>query len=429
MATGTREDAVLAAVHLFTEVGYHATTLESVAEAARMSCGALREYYPSPADILRELACECGADIIRHAGRLGPVEADEYGLEELRIWIAGLSSVVHRRSTTMRLWPVVDDPGQGPDRPFLRPLYTFADTLSPRLAKFDTGGVPPQALAIAVLTFAIWAQMTRAAQTPAIGESYVDDHLAVMLGNTLLPDLPRPTWQRPPLPAPPDEITPRRRSRQGPPALPEPPTLPEPPAGLVGLRRPVRTARARLVVERILAAAAEVIRRQGYSGATIPDVVAAAGTSRSSFSSYWADLHALWQTLAHQACLALREPLERLPTADTGRADLHTWIDRWLDVIERHGPVLHVWVHESGNDIELGALTGHLRATTLAIVDGLLPADLPEESMERRVARVVMWALLIELPYALCVRAELVSRADVAALLALFLERAVPDRP
>ena len=76
-----------------------------------------------------------------------------------------------------------------------------------------------------------------------------------------------------------------------------------------------------------------------------------------------------------------------------------------------------------------GARPVHPRETTLAIVDGLLPADVPDESRERRVARIVMWALLVELPYALCVQSDLMPRADVAGVLALFLERGIPDRP
>src|SRR5581483_10841551 len=281
----------------------------------------------------------------------------------------------------------------------------------------DTAGVDPAVMATAVLTLVAWAQLTRASQMPAIGESCVDDHLAVMLGNTLLPDSPRPTWQRPPLPAPRDEITPRRRSRQ---VLPE---FPEPASGFVGLRRSVESPRGRVVVERVLPAAVDVIRRRGYSDTGVAEFVAAAGVPRGSFSAYWADRRALLQTLAHRAALAVREPLESLPTAGTPRSELHAWISRWLDVLAAHGPVLHVWVHETGNDIELGGLTVHLRETTLAIMDGLLPADLPPESLERRVARVVMWALLVELPYALCVQEDLMSRADVVAVLALFLER------
>jgi AcrR family transcriptional regulator len=419
----TRDDTLRAALQLFTDVGYQAATLEAIAKASGESLLSVRKRYGSKADIFRALAYETGADLVRHAGRLGPIDADPVGLDELRVWIAGLSSVVHRRSTTMRLWPIVDHCEHALHRPVVRFLETFADTLRPRLAKADTAGVDPGVMATAVLALISWAQLTRASQMPAIGEGSVDDHLAVMLGNTLLPDSSRPTWQRPPLAAPRDEITPRRRSRQG------LPVFPEPSSGFVGLRRSVETLRGRVVVDRVLPAAVDVIRRQGYGGTGVADFVAAAGVPRGSFSAYWADRRALLQTLAHRAALAVREPLENLPTTDTRRSDLHAWITRWLDVLSEHGPVLHVWVHETGNDIELGGLTVHLRETTLAIVDGLLPADLPDESLERRVARVVMWALLVELPYALCVQNDLMPRTDVAAVLALFLERGIPDRP
>ncbi|HTK64039.1 MAG TPA: TetR/AcrR family transcriptional regulator [Pseudonocardia sp.] len=418
-----RDDTLRAAQRLFTDIGYRAVTLDAVAEATGQSRAAIRERHASTAEIFRELAYEAGSDLVRHAGRLGPIEADPIGLDELRVWIAGLSSVVHRRSTTIRLWPIVDHADHGLRRAVTRFLRMFADTLKPRLAKTDTAGVDPGVMATAVLALVAWAQLTRASQMPAIGESSVDDHLAVLLGNTLLPDSARPTWQGPPLPAPRDEITPRRRSRQ---VLPE---FPEPSSGFVGLRRSVDTPRGRVVVDRVLPAALDVIRRQGYSGTSVADVVAAAGVPRGSFTAYWADRRALLQTLAHRAALAVREPLENLPTSDTRRNDLHDWIDRWLDVLAEHGPVLHVWVHETGNDIELGGLTVHLRETTLAIMDGLSPTDLPDESLERRVARVVMWALLVELPYALCVQEDLMPRAEVASVLALFLERGIPDRP
>jgi AcrR family transcriptional regulator len=363
------------------------------------------------------------AELVRHAGRLGPIGADAAGLEELRIWIAGLSSIVHRRSTTLRQWPVAVLGAPAPEEDAAKLLAQFGDALRPRLAGARTAGVDPGVLAAVILAFVVWTQLTRASQMPAIGESVVDDQLAVILGNTLLPDAATPTWQRPPLPAPPDEITPRRRVRQ---ALPSPP---ESATGLVGLRRPAQTAKARDTVEKVLAAAVHVLRRQGYAGTTVADVVAVAGVSRGSFSAYWPDRRALFQTLAHRALLAVRQPLADLPTSETGRADLHSWIAGWLDVLAQHGPILHAWVHDAGNDIELGALTVHLRETTLAIVDGLLPSGPPAESLARRVARIVMWALLVELPYNLCVQLELLPRSDMVAALALFLERGIPDRP
>ncbi|MBB6377500.1 AcrR family transcriptional regulator [Pseudonocardia eucalypti] len=421
--TPTPEDAVCAALTLFRRIGYRATTMEAIAAAAGVTSDVLRELYRSKEEILRDLAEECGADVVRHAGRLGTVEADRAGLDELRVWIAGLSSVVHRRSTAMRMWLMVDEAERELRQSVLRTLSSFAETLRPRFEKLDTGSVDPGVLAIAVLTLVAWAQLTRAAQMPGIDESVVDDHLAVLVGNTLLPDLPRPTWQPPPTPAPHDEITPRRRSRQGLPALPEPST------GLVGLRRAARTSRAEYVVDRTLTAAVDVIRRQGYGATSVGEIITVAGLPRASFSAFWPDRRALLQTLTHRAALALRGPLAQLPTADTGRQDLRAWISSWLDMLVQHGPVLHLWVHESGNEIELGGLTVHLRQTALSIVDGLLPGGLPDESTERRVARVVMWALLVELPYALCIQAELLPRSDVLDVLALFLERAVPDRP
>lgn len=194
--TPTPEDAVCAALTLFRRIGYRATTMEAIAAAAGVTSDVLRELYRSKEEILRDLAEECGADVVRHAGRLGTVEADRAGLDELRVWIAGLSSVVHRRSTAMRMWLMVDEAERELRQSVLRTLSSFAETLRPRFEKLDTGSVDPGVLAIAVLTLVAWAQLTRAAQMPGIDESVVDDHLAVLVGNTLLPTYPGPPGNR-----------------------------------------------------------------------------------------------------------------------------------------------------------------------------------------------------------------------------------------
>ena len=84
--------------------------------------------------------------------------------------------------------------------------------------------------------------------------------------------------------------------------------LPSIPLGdAMGLRRPV-TARGVGTVQRILLAAAERFRANGYRGTSLNDVAARAGVSHGSVYTYWADRDALFATLAQDAVAAIERP-------------------------------------------------------------------------------------------------------------------------
>ena len=99
--------------------------------------------------------------------------------------------------------------------------------------------------------------------------------------------------------------------------------LPSIPLGdALGLRRPV-TARGVGTVQRILLAAADRFRVNGYYGTSLNDVAAAAGVSHGSVYTYWADRDALFATLAQDAVAAVERQRHRCP-ADRPTGDRST---------------------------------------------------------------------------------------------------------
>ncbi len=81
------------------------------------------------------------------------------------------------------------------------------------------------------------------------------------------------------------------------------------------MRRPV-TPRGVSTVQRIMLAAAERFRVNGYRGTSLNDVAARAGVSHGSVYTYWADREALFGTLARDATAAVEAQRLLLPDGE-----------------------------------------------------------------------------------------------------------------
>lgn len=103
-----------------------------------------------------------------------------------------------------------------------------------------------------------------------------------------------------------------------------------------------RTDRAR---ERLLAAAERVFLERGYAGATVGQIVAAAGVSRASFYVYFPSKRDVFLALgvdSLEATTAWRRALRSISSEWTDR-DLRMWLDAWFDHLEQYGAFERLW--------------------------------------------------------------------------------------
>jgi TetR/AcrR family transcriptional repressor of nem operon len=161
------------------------------------------------------------------------------------------------------------------------------------------------------------------------------------------------------------------------------------------------TARGRATRARIVAAAAELIFRQGVSGTSIPDVLAAAEVSASQLYHYFTDkqdlVHAV---ITHQVEIVI--DMQRQFPLDS-RAALHAWRDAILAVQERRecqgGCILGSLATElaDGDEAARAALAAGYATWEQRIRDGLVAmrtnGELRPEADVERLAVVLLAAL------------------------------------
>jgi len=98
---------------------------------------------------------------------------------------------------------------------------------------------------------------------------------------------------------------------------------------------------------RILKAAADVFKEQGYSGATVDDVAKRAKIDRASIYYYFKGKKDLFREMVGDAIVENVDMAERIAASDlTPRAKLHQLIHDLMVSYERHYPYLYVYVQE-----------------------------------------------------------------------------------
>jgi AcrR family transcriptional regulator len=411
-----RQEILDAARRLFAERGYHGTTVEAIGEASGRSGASVYQYFECKGQLFAVFVDELTQEVLAYARRLGEmdrIDAGPDGLTELRSRVHGLAAVLARHSSTFALWPVVEEsepPLKGSAREF---MLAFADAVRPALA---AGGVPADQqtpLAIALGGMVRWSQATRLERAPHLPAELLDDVLVRAVYESLCvrtaeevraPVADRPVPERAPRPAG---------------AVPS-----DDPRAMPGVRRPV-TARSRPTLERILAAATDTFRRNGFHGTTINDIASAAGVSHASVYTYWRDRNSLFATLAHHAAVALAEHIEAAPFGFADVAAGRAWMRRWLELIADHGAVLHIWTHEVVHDAELGPFALAMQRYVAAFLDWLLRAAPTAGQIHPGAAHIVVWSLLTDVPYAHCDQLRVVSHDEFLDVLSVLLMRGI----
>jgi AcrR family transcriptional regulator len=161
------------------------------------------------------------------------------------------------------------------------------------------------------------------------------------------------------------------------------------------------TARGRATRARIVAAAAELIFRQGVSGTSIPDVLAAAEVSASQLYHYFTDKQDLVRAvISHQVDLVI--DMQRQFPLDSLVA-LHAWRDAIIAIQDRRecqgGCVLGSLATElaDGDEAARAAIAAGYLAWEERIRDGLVAmqtrGDLRTDADVDRLAVVLLTAL------------------------------------
>lgn len=122
-----------------------------------------------------------------------------------------------------------------------------------------------------------------------------------------------------------------------------------------------RTDRAR---ERLLAAAERVFLERGYAGATVSDIVTAAGVSRASFYVYFPSKRDVFLALGVDsltATTAWRRALRAVPPQWTEQ-DLSQWLEAWFDHLEQFGAFERLWRQQAPDELKAVGIAAEQRS-------------------------------------------------------------------
>jgi AcrR family transcriptional regulator len=129
-------------------------------------------------------------------------------------------------------------------------------------------------------------------------------------------------------------------------------------AGLPAQHRELR-AQGRRTLRRLLDAGLRVFARRGYHAARVDDIVRAARTSHGTFYLYFANKEDLLRALAVDCAHELADLVDSIgpigPDAD-GRAELRSFLERFIDTYRRYGPVIRAWMEDQVGDRDVDRL-------------------------------------------------------------------------
>jgi AcrR family transcriptional regulator len=128
--------------------------------------------------------------------------------------------------------------------------------------------------------------------------------------------------------------------------------------GLPAQHRELR-AQGRRTLRRLLDAGLRVFARRGYHAARVDDIVRAARTSHGTFYLYFANKEDLLRALAVDCAHELTDLADSIgpigPDAD-GRAELRSFLERFIDTYRRYGPVIRAWMEDQVGDRDVDRL-------------------------------------------------------------------------
>lgn len=402
-------EMIEAARLLFGRYGYHGTSTTAIAAATGRSDTAFYQYFAGKHALVRHLFEQFGQDLLDHFERLPYLEGP--GSADLRDWVTGLSVVMRAHHPVFVYRPEPDADESATANPEEEYIARIIESLTPRLGDADTEGVDVRTLSVSIMSIAAHANAVHDVRCSLRGvppdPEAVDATVSDVVARALFPHLAEA------------RIVPGTCGNSGPVRTGREDEL-EDDRGLPGLRRPL-TRRTQRTVGRVLAGAVEAFGRKGLHGTTVTDIVAAAGVAHGTFYTYWGDRAAIFRTLTHLAVAAVRRSLDLLDSVPDTVA-LERWLDGWLDVIDEHGPILHLLPSATRIQPELApsAAAGEKRLECAARRLGVSPKG--------PVATSVLWTILAELSYSAWRHRPVLARDAVRRAQTLFLVRGLLGR-
>ncbi len=162
-------------------------------------------------------------------------------------------------------------------------------------------------------------------------------------------------------------------------------------------------AQGKRTMRKLLEAGMEVFEKRGYHAARVDDIVKVARTSHGTFYLYFANKEDLLRAMVLDASSQLAELAESLPDIspdDDGFGLLRHWLDQYIGVYERTGPVLRAWTEAAIDTREFRQLGAeNLQRFTQALGSRIRETSAGQVQFEPNVAAVAFISMIERFSY------------------------------
>lgn len=371
----TRERILGCAAEVFLANGFHATSLDTVAKAARASRATVYQYFAGKEEIFRELSAMAGHDVLVHGEHLGGLGPTVDGVGNLQRWLAEWADIYDTHAAVFAEFPGIGTATGLAVIDASTAANQFHQTVTDRLRKTRLRGLDADDAAAALGRIPHMVHLYRyRAMFPLPDPATVTWSLTVALQLMLFPETPANVLHA---------VTPRaadRRARTPPPALDS------------GPAKPATEAPSSPIPQDVVSVSSALFAERGYYAVSMEDIAAAADISRATLYRHFSTKDKILAELTRRAVVEIEEHAAALP-AMAGDS-LTEWMLGYVRFHRAYRGVIRAWfdgtVAEQLSDADVDHGIGAIFQAVAAL---LATVDLPA-GIDADVAGAVFVAVL-----------------------------------
>lgn len=147
----TRQRLLDAGATVFETRGYHATRVDDVVQAAKISHGTFYLYFANKEDLFQSLALDVAERMLELARHLGEVTPDAAGRTELRAWLEQFDDLYAQCGAVINAWTTAATADSEFGRLGAAVLAEFARVFSERIAGHAPADLDPEVASLALI--------------------------------------------------------------------------------------------------------------------------------------------------------------------------------------------------------------------------------------------------------------------------------------
>jgi AcrR family transcriptional regulator len=372
----TRDRILECAAKVFLANGFHATSLDAIAKAARASRATVYQYFAGKEEIFGELSAVAGRDVLAHGENLGGLGPTVDGVEALHRWLVEWADIYDTHAAVFAEFPgigtaaglAVIDASASADQ--------FHQTVTDRLRRTRLHDLEADDAAAALGRIPHMVHLYRyRAMFPLPARATVTWSLTVALQLMLFPETPADVLQAvAPQVTNVSARTPDRAldSAAATPAALEAPSSPIP--------------------QDVLSVSSALFAERGYYAVGMEEIAAAADVSRATLYRYFSTKDKILAELTRRAVAEIEKHAAALPVMAAG--SLTQWMLGYVRFHRTYRGVIRAWfdgtVAEQLSDADVDHGIGAIHQAVAAL---LSTVDLPA-GIDADVAGAVFAAIL-----------------------------------